>query len=396
MLFCSLVAPVFGQQRKQLEEKRKQLIKEIELTSNLLSETKKSKESTFSRYVTLQKQIKKRQQLIETLQIEIQFAAEGIERAALVIDALKDDVERLSAEYAQLARVAFRQRINRTALLFIFSAADFNDAFRRWQYIRQYDRYRKKQARLIAETQLMLADKINWLETRKVDKEQLLLSEQQQAELLGKELAAKDQLLKTLKNDESRLSSELKDKQKAHRQLNDAIEKIIREEMEKTRRESRPTASADDAVHALPDAADPLSTEFESNKGKLYWPVTSGVVTGYFGKQEHPTLKGVEITNNGIDIQTDVNAEVKAVFAGEVVGMQYIPGYNYMVILRHGHFYTVYSNLEEVLVKRGQQVGARQGLGKVSIDRRTNTAEVHFEIWREKTRLNPLQWVRRK
>jgi murein DD-endopeptidase MepM/ murein hydrolase activator NlpD len=132
---------------------------------------------------------------------------------------------------------------------------------------------------------------------------------------------------------------------------------------------------------------------FEQNRGRLPWPVANGVVTGYYGRQPHPTLQNVVVDNNGIDIRTDVNAEVRAVFQGEVVGTQFIPGYNYMLIIKHGNFYTVYSNLEDVKVKRGDQVILKQPLGRVSKDVQTNTSSLHFEVWLEKERMNPLHWL---
>jgi murein hydrolase activator len=176
--------------------------------------------------------------------------------------------------------------------------------------------------------------------------------------------------------------------------LNAAIENIIREEMERAKREERSAIASRKNVKpsATPESAI-SSKEFQNNRGKLPWPVSNGVITGHFGRQPHPTIQSVEIVNNGIDIRTEVGAPVRAVFEGTVVGTQFIPGYDYMVILKHGEYYTVYSNLEEVSVKKGDEVSIRQSIGKVSTDRKSNTSEVHFEIWKEKTRLNPQDWV---
>ena len=394
-LLISLVSyPIWAQQRKQLEDKRRQLMKEIELTTNLLNETKKNKEAALDRYVTLQRQIRKRQQLIETLEIEVMLNAESIEQTTFVAQALEEDVERLEQEYADIARSAFRQRMNRSTLVFVLSAENFNQAFQRWRFLRQYDQYRNKQARLILETQQTLADKIFWLEERRVEKEQLLAEAQEQANILDQELQDKNQLLRTLKKDESRLSSNLKDQQKAHQKLNNAIEAIIREEMAKSRKEGRKEDAASPSGGSNTRAVE--STNFEGSRGKLNWPVKNGVITSYFGKQEHPTLAGVYITNNGIDIRTDPEANVHSVFSGEVVGTQFIPGFSYMVIVRHGKYYTVYSNLKEIHVERNDVVKANQVIGIVSNNSKTNAAELHFEVWKEKKRLNPIRWVEKK
>lgn len=400
LLICVLVAVVvvFPQQsRKELEDRRKKLLKEIEQTSSLLKQTKQSKEATLSRYVTLQKQINQRQQLIATLQAEVQYLVENMERTADVVIALSGDVDRLQAEYAQMIRHAYRQRLTHNNWLFIFSANSFNNAFRRWQYLRQYDHYREKQAHLILETQQTLLDKIKSLEERKHEKEMLLTSAERQSEMLGLEMNAKNRLLEELKGSESMLTRELESKRAAAEKLNAAIEKIIREEIERTKREERSTAaSSASSARATPSATPEVATlsrGFQNNRGKLPWPVAKGVVTGRFGRQPHPALQNIEIVNNGIDIRTEAGASVRAVFEGTVVGTQYIPGYDYMIILQHGQYYTVYSNLEELSVKKGDKVAIRQNLGKVSTDRKTNTSEVHFEIWKEKDRLNPQHWM---
>jgi septal ring factor EnvC (AmiA/AmiB activator) len=398
-LYLLTAVTAFPQQaRRELEEKRKKLLKEIEQTSSLLKQTKENREATFTRYVTLQKQISKRQLLIETLKEELTFLDENVARTSGVIAALTDDTDRLKQEYAGMVRHAYRQRLVRTDWLFIFSASSFNEAFRRWQYLRQYDRYRQKQARLIVETQKTLLDKILLLEERRKEKARLLGTEQRQSSLLSLEKEAKNRLLEDLKGDEARLAKDLDRKRDAADKLDAAIERVIRDEMEKARRAEASAAvkTSPGKTEAVPTAtpeSTSLSKEFQNNRGKLPWPVKNGVITGYFGRQPHPSLKSVEIVNNGIDIRTDLGSPVRSVFEGTVVGTQFIPGYDYMVILQHGNYYTVYSNLEEVSVKKGDKVAIRQSIGKVSTDQKTNTSEVHFEIWKEKNRLNPQDWV---
>jgi peptidoglycan hydrolase CwlO-like protein len=216
LLILAVCASAFGQQsRKSLEEKRKKLLREIEQTSSMLKQTKQNREATFSRYLTLQKQISKRRQLLETMQAEIQLIVENVDRTVEVVNALNDDIGNLKTEYAKMARHAYRQRLTRTDWLFLFSAKNFNDAFRRWQYLRQYDRYRQKQAHLIVETQKTLLDKIAILEDRKREREHLIDSEKRQSEMLGLEMTAKNRMLEDLKGDEARLARELDQKRSA-------------------------------------------------------------------------------------------------------------------------------------------------------------------------------------
>jgi septal ring factor EnvC (AmiA/AmiB activator) len=391
LLLCLLVIPSIGQNRRELVEKRKRLMQEIEQTEDLLQETQENKALALDRYFALQNQIRRRQQLINTLQAEIDYANESIERSRQVLESLREDVQRLKGEYTTMLRVAYRHRLSKSFLAFLFSAESINDAFRRWQYIRQYDRFRRRQAELILETQAMLTAKTEQLELRRNEKQQLLSSEQHQKSKLNRELANKDKLLKNLKSDEAKLVAELETQRKAHEQLNSAIEEVIREEMARKRKASR-TPDALTASNTENAVAAALGGNFQGRKGALPWPVDDGEISRHYGTQPHPTIKSIQITNNGIDIRTAPTSTVHAVFAGKVAGTQFIPGYQYMVIMQHGQYYTVYSNLEEIYVKRGDVLNAEQTLGRVNHQK----PEVHFEVWHEKERLNPVHWVAKR
>ena len=393
LLSLLFTASLAAQNRQDLETKRQQLLMEIRDTETLLKKTKQNKAATLDQYLALQNQIRKRQQLINTLHEEVDYANTSINRANEVVAALSKDVAWLKQEYANIIRTAYRHKINNSFLLFLFSADSFNDAFRRWQYIRQYDRYRKKQAALIIQTQEMLARKARQLEGKLEEKEQLLASQEQQQQLLNRELKDKDRILKELKTSEGRLVAELDEQQKSHDALNLAIEEVIRKEMARKRREAR----AADVLAAgegpeEPDDNIPLSNSFKDNQGRLPWPVKNGYITRRFGKQPHPQIRSVQITNNGIDIRTYEQSSVYAIFEGKIAGTQFIPGYKNTVIIQHGKYYTVYSNLEEAFVQRGDMVNTREPIGQLGKDK----PEVHFEVWQEKKRLNPVDWVAKR
>ena len=400
LVLAFAIANANAQNRERLENQRKKLIKEIRATSQKLKTTQKNKETTLLRYTTLQTQILKRQELLQTLRKEVELTTNSIERANFVIEALTDDVARLKEEYSEMVRLAYRQKLNGSPLLFIFSSSSFNEAFRRWQYLKQYDEYRQRQAQLIVDTQNTLSSKANSLEERKIEKQKLLESEERQTELLALELNIKEELLQKLKKDESRLADALNKKQVAHAKLNNTIEAIIRKEMEKRRKAERNNAvsATNDAPSNKNKKTAPgvLTKGFLQNKGQLPWPVAKGTITSYFGKQPHPSIKTIMIANNGIDIQTAANAEVTSVHKGKVVGTQFIPGYDYMIIIQHGSYYTVYSHLAEVFLSKGESVKKGQSIGKAALKSNTNKSQVHFEIWKEKTRLNPTDWIVKK
>jgi septal ring factor EnvC (AmiA/AmiB activator) len=394
LLIVACAAPLAAQNRRELEEKRKQLIKEIEETNARLKETQQNKAATLERYLALQQKVRKRRQLVQTLKKELENADSSIARTQEVIVSLEEDIDDLKQEYARTIQTAYRLKINKGMVLFLFSARDINDAFGRWQYVRQYNKYRKRQASLIIDTQSMLEDKAEQMQRKKLEKEQLLASQEQQSTLLRSELIVKDRLLKDLKSSESRLAAALEKQEKAHQRLNEAIEKVIREEVAKMKKAARKPEAVTVGTSEnkkVTDAAS-LSMSFSQLKGSLPWPVEVGEITKYFGTQPHPTLKTIQIKNNGIDIKTKSAAKIHAVYEGIVAGRQYIPGYQNTLILQHGDYYTVYSNLEEVYVKRGDKVNARQAIGKLSGSKN----EVHFEIWQEKKRLNPIHWVVKK
>lgn len=368
--------------------KRIQLQQEIKQTTAILNQINKNKIATFSRYQALQQQIKSRLELIAILEKEVEHLSQSITRTAEVVTALNEDIERLRNEYSGLVRSAYRQRLMKSRPLFILSSSSFNNAFRRWQYLRQYDHYRQKQARLIIETEKTLRRKLNVLEQRKSDKENLLQSSRRQSELLSIELQTKDRILQELKEDERHALNELKKKELDAQKLNAAIEKIIKEEMERNRLAASASASKPNAP-----AAETVSNNFINNKGKLPWPVKKGFITGRFGVQPHPTIQSVKISNNGVDISTEKGANAYAVFNGNVVSVQYIPGFQYVVIIQHGNYYTVYAKLEQVSVKKDDVVKTRSPIGIVNTDPIANTTEIHFEIWHDKQRLDPEVWI---
>ena len=388
LAFCLLTVCVYGQNQSELEFKRQQLITEIRKTNKKLNETRKDKATALERYLTLQNQIKKRRLLIETLQSEIQLTEQKLTQTNQVIADLEKDEGRLKEEYAQMARVAYRYKLSNNTLFFIFSANSVNEAFKRWRYLKQYDQFREKQARLIKTTQESLMAEKMVLEQDKKDKQKLLATQERQKMNLELELKDKNRVLKNLKSSEAKLLVNLEKGQKAHEDLNRAIENIIRSSMLSKRKEARSPKALTHSKSSTEMVY--LTGNFLNNKGKLPWPVREGTIARPFGKQAHPTLKTITITNNGIDISTHRRADIKSVFDGKVVGIQFIPGYQNMIIVQHGNFYTVYSNLEDVFVQRNEFIKTGQPLGRLG----NKKSEVHFEIWKEKIRLNPVKWLR--
>lgn len=407
----------WAQNRKDLEEKRKRIVKEIQLTDKLLKNNTKTKEVTLDRYYTLQSQIENRESLIQNVGEEIEAAESSIQRNTDVIQSLSSDISKMQAEYGKMVRNAFRNKTLSNPLLYILSAENLNQAYRRWLFLRKYDRLRKQQAQAIVFTQNMLSRRLKELEQTRIEKENLLIYLQGQKSTLTSELNDKDKLLRGLEQNESKLKQDLMAKQQAHERLNQAIEQVIQEEVRKRVEEARnakpatPAPSPGDPVASSGKASaiatpktrtlapavmeDVSSSSFRLKRGKLPWPVESGFISRAYGPQKHPTLKNIDITNNGIDIRTEESANVLAVAEGIVAGVQFIPGHDFTVILQHGDYYTVYSNLAQTRLNKGDHVSVKQSIGKVSINPITSASELHFEVWHEKERQNPAVWIRK-
>jgi septal ring factor EnvC (AmiA/AmiB activator) len=413
----------FAQNRKDLEEKRKKIVKDIQLTDKMLKKTAKTKEVTLDRFLALQNQIESRESLIRNVDEEIGAAETSIERNNGVVQSLSVDIEHMQAEYSRMVRNAYRHKTLSNPLLYILSADNLNQAFRRWLFLRKYDRFRKEQSEAIVYTRSMLSKRIKELEQTRIEKENLLVYLQGQRSTLTSEMVDKNNLLKGLEQNESKLRQDLQEKQQAHENLNQAIEKVIQEEVRKRVEEARRTKPAvpvspppkpetpivstnkepaaapktKSNVNAAPATAneDVSSSSFRLKRGKLPWPVDNGFISRGYGPQKHPTLKNIEITNNGIDIRTDESADVVAVAEGIVAGVQFIPGHDYTVILQHGDYYTVYSNLSVTRLGKGDRIAAKQMIGKVSSNPITGSSELHFELWHEKERMNPSVWIRK-
>lgn len=418
LVAIALLLPVlaFAQSKKELEDKRKKILRDIQATERMIKKTAKNKEAAYDRFLALQSQIRSRESLIRNLQAEISATEGGIQRNQAVIASLGRDVVKMRDEYAQTVRTAYRRKTLSNPLLFILSAENLNQAFRRWLFLRKYDERRREQADAIRQTQEMLSNKTANLESTRIEKEQLLVSVQaQKATLLG-EMTEKNALLEDLKKDESRLKTDLEKKQVAHEALNATIEKIIQEEVRKRVDEARskpkpaaPVAEAPEKRIESPSTSvsvekdkpvarageDNVSFNFRKNKGRLPWPVESGFISRGFGKHQHPSLKNIEITNNGVDIRTEEGAIVRCVAEGVVAGVQFVPGHDYTVIVQHGDFYTVYSNLASTNLGKGDALRAKDVIGQVATNNITGTSELHFEVWQQKERMNPALWIKK-
>lgn len=383
----------FAQSRAELEQQRKQLREEIKYTQQMLERTRRTRTESLEELETLQRQIQIREELIKNIHRDLQMLENQIEELNDVVSALERDLEGIREEYARLVVHAYRNRSSLNTLMYVFAADNFNAAFQRARYIREISGFRQKQAKMIQETQRSLSTRIEKINTSRAEKEELLSEQTSQNAELNRERNRQDNLVRQLRTEERKLQQKIVQKEKATEQLNKAIEEIIKREIEEARRRAeRERREGENVLNLTPEAAQ-LSADFNSNMGKLPWPVERGVITSSFGTHNHPVLPGVRITNNGINIRTEPNSRVRALFNGTVASVIFNPSFQHAVLIRHGEYFTVYSQLEEVFVRSGQEVSTRQDIGLVYTDESDQKTEVHLEIWQGTKKLNPALWL---
>jgi len=406
MTGCLVSFGASSQNKKDLEKKKEQLQKDIEYTNQLLSQTRKNKSTSLNQLITLNKKISYRSELINTINDQINGLDRSLGGINHNVDSLEGRMTELKKQYANMLYFAYKNQSAYSRLSFIFSASDFNQAYKRLKYLQQLSVYRIQQRNLIDQTQDSLAARKHELQGVRSDKTALLGSQEKEKKNLDVEKKEQVTALNNLASREKKLRADLKEKQKQEDKLNRAIEDIIKREIEAAklaaRRKSTSTLTANAtkkteamnstaALTSTPEALK-LSNDFASNKGKLPWPVDQGFITSTFGRHTHPVWKDVFVNNNGVDINSQKGAKARAIFDGKVLRVIMVVD-KYAVLVQHGEYFTLYSNLKEVYVKAGDKVTTKQVLGQVQTDDDDGKTEVHLEIWKGSNKMDPEGWI---
>ncbi len=362
----------------------------------MLSDTKKSALNSLNKLNVLTQEIKTRRQLIGTLNHEIVEIDKEQRRIVREVNQLEEELEQKKEKYAKAMQGIYRKRGGTEQMMFILSAQSLEQSYRRLRYLREYSQWRKDQAREIGRKQTLLNEKKATLEAKKDEKQNLLAERREETENLKQKENHQQEIVNDLRKKEKSLQAELKKQQQESRNLDQQIQRMIEEEARKAAQKSGSKAAVKGG-YAMDKTETALSGSFEKNKGKLPFPVNgSYVIVGRFGQHQHPQLKHVTINNNGIDIQSKPGVEARSVFDGVVTKVLVLPGYNVSVIVRHGNYLTVYSNLSDVYVKVGDKVKTRQTIGKIFTDTEAgNLTKMQFQLWKETTKLNPEPWLAR-
>jgi septal ring factor EnvC (AmiA/AmiB activator) len=452
----TLFAQQPGGSSEELKRKQAEIQREIDELKTTLKDTKKNTKAGLLQLSMVQKKLRLREQAIGNINQQINVIEGTIGKSRNEIERLKGELDTLKQQYARSVVYAYMNRSNYDFLNFIFSASSFNDALRRVQYLRAYRLYREEQASTIKNTQVLLKDKIAGLESSRKEKDAVLQKQEKQKVELEDEKKEKNDILSKLKAREKEISKELTSKQKADQKLKSAIGSAIAREIKIAREKALAEAKAKEEAEAADNAkkaaaeaarktaaenarkereakenkttpatttpatvakaepkAEPkkepvkktesvlestpegsrISGSFESNKGRLPWPVEKGNVKIHFGTY---SIEGTKLRGNnpGITLATEAGAVVKAVFEGEVSRIFDIDG-NWSVLVRHGKYFTVYSNLSSVSVAKDQKVTSGQMLGRAAVNDEGN-GEIEFLLMQENRNLDPESWIRRR
>jgi septal ring factor EnvC (AmiA/AmiB activator) len=368
-----------AQSASDLEKRVNKLQEDIKTSQNLLKQTSKNKETTLQEVELLQAQIKQRDDLIATYNKQLDNLNKSTKAYKSDINNLQNELQKSRQEYAELLEIAYRNRNNINNLIFIFSSDDFNQAIRRMRYLQQFQDLLKHKMQEIDDTKADIKKRIDRNEADKKRIEALKNEQNKQREALNKDKKALNDKVAKLKKQEKKIKKEISQKEKETKELQARIKKIIADEVAKRK--------ADATVDTK------LSATFESNKGKLPWPVAKGVVTKKYGNNPHPTQSKVVVFNNGIDISTEQGADALCVFDGQVSTV-FNTGLTNVVMVRHGLFFTLYANLDKVYVKNGDKVKTGQKLGLIHTGSSDNVTTLHFEVWNDKNNTNPGLWLK--
>lgn len=414
-------------QKAKLQERKTRIEQEIQNTNRLLNQTQQNKEANLNQLYLINRKISHREDLIQAIGEEVNGLEGQISTLNDTIYRLSVSLSKLKNEYARLIYSTYKNRNAYSRLMFIFASKNFTQAYKRLKYLQQYSEYRKSQANAILGTQAMLGNKKVELEKQKSSKLTLKDKQERERSQLASEKNQKDNAIKRLSKQEKNLLKKLKENEAALGKLQRAIESLVADEIrkaneEKARKATAASKSADagnvaktskgnesgkgispaKAVaparsNSMSSSAEEiaLSNTFSANKGRLPWPVEQGIISGSFGEHAHPEYKNIKVRNNGVDITTSSGAKARAVFEGVVSSVMSITNLHFVVIIRHGDYLTVYSNLKEVNVKKGDKIKTRQSIGTVYTDPEIDKTILHFELWHGTALQNPQSWMGR-
>ena len=372
------------QSRSSLEKERDVNLVKIQEAETILKETEKSKNITVGKLNVINKQIRNRQSLISNLRSDIKVQSDEIILIRNLIMSLKRDLRILNNEYSDMIYSSYKSRSSLDKLTYVFSSKDYNQMFRRFNYIFQYSKFRKNQIIEINKVYEELEYQENNLSDINKKQKKLLDDELSENNKLQKLKGRQRKIISDLNKKQRNLRKEIAERKVALENLDKLIRDIIRREKEALLK------NGDDDINLLE-----ITEGFEANIGKFEWPVKSGFISNKFGEHPHPIIKNIKVKNDGIDIQTSKSSQVHAIYDGKVSTVAFIPGMNNVVIINHGEYYTLYAKLKNLKVQKGDIISEKQVIADL-VTNNDGITQLQFQIWKNNIKLNPENWIIKK
>jgi len=394
LLFFSIsffnIGELQAQTRKELETTRKKLKQEIVKVNKLLFAAKKKGKNALDDLKDINQKIATRTDYIASINKETSLLSTEINQNGKEIDKLTNRLQALKKDYAEMIFKSYKSKSKQSQLLFLMSSDNFQQAYKRVQYMKQYTAFRKKQGEEIV-VQTDLIRKLNdSLLYKKEVKDTLIKVEEIEKKEIETDKKSQQKLISQIKRQERKYTRDIKAKQREERKIAAKIDKIIKDAIARSNAKKGNTKATG---FALTPEAKALALRFEQNKGKLPWPVKNGLVVRRFGTQSHPTLRGITITSSGLHIATDKGTVAQSVFQGKVLAVQLLTGGKKAVLIQHGNYITTYNNLETLSVKKGDTISTGQVLGKIFTNKVTGKTTLIFVLHKETQRQNPSSWI---
>ncbi|MDB2606437.1 peptidoglycan DD-metalloendopeptidase family protein [Zobellia sp.] len=395
LLFCLFGwGPIHAQNQEQeaLEAKREKLQKEIEQINYLLFDQKKKKGNVIDQMEALDNKIKVRQQLINVTNRQSNLLNRKINANIKVISGLRKELEALKDDYAMMIQKGYQSKIQQSKLMFLLSSDDFYQAFKRIQYIKQYTEFRRKQGETIVVKTEELSKLNIGLSAQRKEKDRLVAENLKAKKAMTQEKEDHQELLRTIRKSETKFAAQIRDKQNQAKEIDRQIERLIREAIAASNKESEKKGDDPSKFLLTPEAAI-VANSFTANKGRLIWPVEKGFKSQGFGVYADAIYPGIKHQSNGVVITTDEGTKARAIFRGEVIAILSIPGGNKAVQLKHGNFISTYYNLSNLYVKKGDRIEAKTELGDIYTNRSNGQTKLKFYLHQNTSKLNPEEWV---
>jgi len=372
-----------AQNLQSLQDQKDFLDSQITETEKRIKENQSSRKLTLESLQNIEQQILNREAMLDNMQQSLKIQSRKIDSINFEITNLEISIDSIKTAFGALLRTNLRRNLLSKSSYYILSSTNMNEAFQRWRYIKQIEQHQFRQLKKMEVIQMNLDQTISTMENEMSYQSQLLEDEKNYQVAFEREKVLKQILIEDIKKRGNSLKKELQQQQSEQKEMKKSILSLLEKAKKKASKAS-----------VIPEVKLALDKEFKKNKGRFPWPTPSKRITSQFGKQTHAVFKNISVSNNGIDIEIAGSTKIAAIAEGVVIGTQEVPGYKKLIIVQHGAFYSVYSNIDQVQVAISDKVNVGQVIGLINAS--NEPSSFHFEIWENKTPLNPIKWLSKK